>query len=246
MYTRTIQILGHLSTTLRVALYWSPLHKQCALILHTLTSWICVAGCHWNICVFRLFQCVGSNFVCHFIRDCQTLSVQDLSDTSRCHLIHWGACTVISHTHALALCRPRTGFCRQALEFWSILFHAIPTKRKKYVECVYNSIFCISEYIPDRAQPPFRHRWKQSCPLSVSCIWWPEGFCTDLLLAPYVLNPVSPSPPIYCYGIVGPIYLVNFRACVFIMKSDQSISQSHPCSGKATTTIHGSDSWTQI
>lgn len=149
MYTRTIQILGYLSTTGRVALYWSPLHKQCALTLHTLTSWIRVAGYHWNICFFRLFQCVGSNFVCRFIRDCQTLSVQDLSATSRCHLIHWGACTVMSHTCELALCRPRTGFCWQALEFWSILFHAIPTKKEKYVECVYNSIFCISEYVPD-------------------------------------------------------------------------------------------------
>ena len=50
------------------------LHNQYALILHTSTYWwVCVGGCHRNICLFRLLLCVGGNFVCHFIWDCQIL-----------------------------------------------------------------------------------------------------------------------------------------------------------------------------
>lgn len=88
-----------------------------------------------------------------------------------------------------------------------------------------------------RAQLPFRYRWNHNCPLTVSRIWWSEEFSTDQLLAPYVSNPVSPAPPTCFCGMVGPIYLVNFRACFFITTSDQSMSGSHSYSGKAIVTI---------
>lgn len=70
---------------------------------------MCVGDCHWNICFFRLFQCVGGSFVCHFIWECWTLSVQDSSDMP--DLIHWGAWAVISHNYVLALYSTTAGFC---------------------------------------------------------------------------------------------------------------------------------------
>lgn len=47
--------------------------------------------------------------MCHFIQECWTSSVQDLSNMP--DLIHWGAWAVISHTYVLALYSTTAGFC---------------------------------------------------------------------------------------------------------------------------------------
>ena len=41
---------------------------------------ICVGVFHWNLCFFRLLCCLGGNFTCSFIWNCQTLWGQDASD----------------------------------------------------------------------------------------------------------------------------------------------------------------------
>lgn len=180
MYTRAIQILDYLCTTLHVTLYRvSSLYNHCALILHTLTSWwICVAGCHWNICFFRLFSALEA-ILCAIL-----FGTVRLCQFKICQI----CCDVIWYIQVHALWSPTdtnllfvVPLQVSAYKPWNsdILFHVIPTKQKKYVERVYNSIFCITEYIPDRAQPPFRHPWKQGGPLTVWSIWWSEGFSTD-------------------------------------------------------------------